>query len=141
MPMLKANVECWRDRLHIPYGCPWSPYGGSEAASGCAWDRIWLLEASIWLLMGSPWQLRDCFWMPLGSMWLFRGSIWLPIWLHIAAQRLHLAAEGLHFALYGPSVAPMRQICSVCCIWLGQAEQPGSRAHAKLRVARAVWGP
>ena len=39
----------------------------------------------------------------------------------MAAQRLHLAAEELHFAAQGLSMAPMRQICNICCISLGQA--------------------
>ena len=37
--------------------------------------------------------------------------------LHMSAQRLRLAAEGLHFAAQGLSVAPMRQIYTICCIW------------------------
>ena len=86
------------------------------------------------LPMGSTWLLGGCFGGLLGCMWLFRGSIWLPMGLHMAAQRLHLAAEGSHFAAQGPSMAPMRQICSICCVWLGQAGQPGSWEYAQERV-------
>ena len=89
-----------------PYGNPWGRYGCSEAAFGCPWGHIWLL----------------------------RGSIWLPMGLHLAAQRLHLAAEGLHFATQGLSVAPIRQICSICCIWLGQAGVQDGREDAQERV-------
>ena len=95
------------------YGCPKAAYGCSEGALGWPWGCIWLL----------------------------RGCNGLPMGLHMAGQRLHLAAEGLHFAAQGLSVAPMQQICSICCVWLGQAEQPGSRQCAQSVVARAVWGP
>ena len=61
--------------------------------------------------------------------------------VHMAAQRLHLAAEGLHFAAQGPSMAPMRQICSICCIWLGQAGQPGSREDGQGVVNGCSWAP
>ena len=61
--------------------------------------------------------------------------------LHMADQRLHLAAEGLHFAAQGLSVAPMRQICSICCIWLGQAGVQDGREDGQVMVARVVWGP
>ena len=96
-----------------PYGCPWTPYGCSEAAFGCPWGCIWLL----------------------------RGSIWLPMGLHMAAQRLHLAAEGLHFAAQGPSMAPMRQICSICCIWLGQAGVQDGREHGQVMVSGRSGAP
>ena len=114
-----------------PYGCPWTPYGCSEAAFGSPWGRIWLLRGSIWLPMGSTWLLRGCFGSPWDHIWLLRGSMWLPMGLHMAAQRLHLAAEGLHFAAQGPSMAPMRQICSICCIWLGQAGVQDGREHGQ----------
>ena len=61
--------------------------------------------------------------------------------LHMAAQRLHLAAEGLHFAAQGLSMAPMQQICSICCIWLGQAGQPGSRQYAQVMVVGCFGAP
>ena len=61
--------------------------------------------------------------------------------LHMAAQGLHLVAEGLHFAAQGLSMAPMRQICSVCCIWLDQAEIQDGREDGQAVVARVVWGP
>ena len=111
MPMLKANVEghCWLPRGSLWH--PWNPYGGSEAAFGCPWGCIWPL----------------------------RGSIWLPMGLHMAAQRLHLAAEGLHFAAQGPSMAPMRQICSICCIWLGQAGVQDGREHGQSVVNGCSW--
>ena len=78
---------------------------------------------------------------PRGSKRLLRGSIWLPMGLHMAAQRLHLAAEGLHFAAQGPSMAPMRQICSICSIWLGQVGQPGSREDGQSVVNGSSWAP
>ena len=59
----------------------------------------------------------------------------------LAAQRLHLAAEGLHFAAQGPSMAPMRQICSICCIWLGQAGVQDGREDGQVRLTRVLWGP
>ena len=59
----------------------------------------------------------------------------------MAAQRLHLAAEGLHFAAQGPSMAPMRQICNICCIWLGQAGQPGSWEYGHFRVVGLSGAP
>ena len=99
------------ERLHMV--AHGGPCGCLEAAFGCSWGCIWPLK----------------------------GSIWLPMGLHMAAQRLHLAAEGLHFAAQGPSMAPMRQICSICCIWLGQAGVQDGREDAQVMVARAVWGP
>ena len=69
-----------------------------------------------------------------GSIWLLKGSVELPMGLHMAAQRLHLAAEGLHFAAQGPSMAPMRQICSICCIWLGQAGVQDGREDGQVRL-------
>ena len=65
----------------------------------------------------------------------------LPMGLHMAAQRLHLAAEGLHFAAQGLPMAPMRQICSICCVWLGQAGQPGSWEHAQAVVVGLSGAP
>ena len=61
--------------------------------------------------------------------------------LHMAAQRLHLAAEGLHFAAQGPSMAPMRQICSICCIWLGQAGVQDGREDGQVRVVGWFGAP
>ena len=58
----------------------------------------------------------------------------LPMGLHMAGQRLHLAAEGLHFAAQGPSMAPIRQICCICCIWLGQAGVQDGREHGQVRL-------
>ena len=113
MPMSNVNVggQCWLPRGSL--WLPWTPYDCSEAAFGCPWGCIWLL----------------------------RGSIWLPMGLHMAAQRLHLAAEGLHFAAQGLSRAPMRQICNICCIWLGQAGQPGSRQHGQVRLNGSSRAP
>ena len=54
--------------------------------------------------------------------------------LHMAAQRLHLAAEGLHFAAQGPSMTPMLQICSICCIWLGLAGVQDGREDSQVVV-------
>ena len=159
MSTLMAKVECQygaTDGLHMAgqatrdYPC--GPYGCSKAAFGCPWGCIWLLGGSIWLPMGSIWLLRGCSGVPWGlhmasqrlhmaATWLLGGSIWLPMGLHMAAQRLHLAAEGLHFAAQGPSMAPMRQICSICCIWLGQAGVQDGREHGQVRLARVVWGP
>ena len=61
--------------------------------------------------------------------------------LHVAAQRLHLAAEGLHFAAQGPSMAPMRQICSICCIWLGQAGVQDGSEPCQVRLVGSSWAP
>ena len=144
--MLKANVECWLARLHIAVqGVLMAGHGGSEAAFGCPWDRIWLLGGSIWLLMGSPWLLRDCFWMPFG---LHMAAQRVHVAAHGAAygrseapngcpwgsQRLHLAGEGFHFTAQRLSTAPMQHICSLCRIWRGQAGQQGFQETAKLRV-------
>ena len=61
--------------------------------------------------------------------------------LHMAAQRLHLAAEGLHFAAQGPSMAPMRQICNVYFIWLGQAGVQDGREDGQSVVNGSSWAP
>ena len=65
----------------------------------------------------------------------------MPMGLLMAAQRLHLAAEGLHFAAQGPSMAPMRQICSTCCIWLGQAGVQDGREPGQGVVVGRSGGP
>ena len=148
--MLNVNFECqcrmaiWDNKLVAcgcpggPYGCLWTPYGCSETTFGCPWGCIWLLRGSISLPMGSVWLLRSCIWVPLG---LHMASQRLHMGLHMAVQRLHLAAEGLHFAAQGPSMAPMRQICSICCIWLGRAGQPGSREDGQVMVNGLSWAP
>ena len=58
-----------------------------------------------------------------------------------AAQRLHLAAERWHVDAQGLSMAPMRQICSICCIWLGQAGVQDGSAPCQGVVTRALLGP
>ena len=144
MSMLNAIIEgqCW-----LPRGSlwpPWTTYVCSEAALGSPWGCIRLLRGSIWLPMRSIWLPRGCTWEPLGHCMAVKsqegpygcpwGTIWQPMGLHVAAQRLHLGAERQHFAAQEPSVAPMRQICSICCVWLGQAGQPGSWEYAHFRV-------
>ena len=63
----------------------------------------------------------------------------------MAAQRLQMAAHGapygcseaafgcrgVAFAAEGLSMAPMRQICSICCIWLGWAGLQDGREHGQ----------
>ena len=61
--------------------------------------------------------------------------------LHMAVQRLHLAAEGLHFAAQGPSMAPMWQMCTICCIWLGQAGVQDGREDGQVRVVGWFGAP
>ena len=61
--------------------------------------------------------------------------------LHMAAQRLHLVAEGLHFAAEGSSMAPMQQICTICCIWLGQAGVQDGREDAQVMVVGRFGAP
>ena len=131
--MLKANVECQSgatNGLHVagqaaydcpggsygrpltPYGC--SPhmvaqrlllgalgaaYGSSVAPNGCPWDPHGRSEAEL-----------ECSW---GCIRPLKGSIWLPMGLYMVAKRLHLTAERVHFVAQGPSMAPMRQICSI----------------------------
>ena len=129
MPVLKANVGCPRGsfgshRHHmasqrLPLGALGAAYCCSEAPNGCPWGPCGYSEAAF----GGPW----------GCIWLLRGCIWLPTRVHVTGQGLHLAAEGLHFAAQGPSMAPMRQICSICFVWLGQAGQPGFQETAQFR--------
>ena len=132
--MLSANIECQYGASGCPqsyiaciwglhmaaqelymaaYGCPKAAYGCSEGSLGWLWGCIWLL----------------------------RGCNGLPMGLHMAGQRLHLAAEGLHFAAEGLSAAPMQQICSICCVWLGQAGQPGSWEYAQMVVVGRSGAP
>ena len=86
-------------------------------------------------------ECQAAFGCPWGCIWLLRGSIWLPMGLHMVAQRLHLAAERLHFGAQGPSMAAMRQLCSICCVWLGQAGVQDGREHGQLRVVGLSGGP
>ena len=95
--LLLGVLEAAHGWSDAPSGCPWGPYGCSEAAFGALRAAYGRSEA----------------------------PYWLPIGLHMAAQRLHLAAEGLHFAAEGLSMAPMRQIRSISCIWQGQAAGDG----------------
>ena len=125
--MLLGALGAAYGRSEAPYDCPWGPYGCSEAAFGSPWGCVWLFRSSKW--------------PPMGPIWLLRGSKWLPMGLHMAAQRLHLAAEGLHFVAQGPSVAPVRQICSICCVWLGQAGQPGFQETAQAVVSGRSGAP
>ena len=106
------------------HGCPWGPYGCSEAAFGCPWGCIWLLRGSIWL--------------PMGSMWLLRGCIWVPLGLHMAAQRLHMAAHG---AAYGCSEAAFgcREV-AFCCTGAVYGSHVADMQQM-LHLAGLGWGP
>ena len=118
------------DPIWLLRGCFWSP-----------WGCIWLLRGSIWLqrlrlgALGAAYGRSEA---PDGCPW---GSIWLPMGLHMAAHRLHFAAEGWHFAAQGPSMAPMRQICSICCIWLGRAGAQDGREDGQVRLNGSCWAP
>ena len=121
-----TNVECQCSMsllnacIGAAYSFPGALYGCPKVAYGCSEGPL-----------GWPW----------GFIWLRRGCNGPPMGLHMAGQRLHLAAEGLHFGAEGPSVAPMQQICSICCVWLGQAGQPGSRQHAQMVVVGSSGAP
>ena len=98
-------------------------HGPHMAAFGRPWGSICLLRGSVLLPIG-------CFWVPLG--------------MHVAAHGLQQAAHGgpygcseaadqLHFLAQGLSMAPMLQICSICCIWLGLAGVQDGREDGQLR--------
>ena len=162
MPLVNANVGCPGGPYgsHGPHmaaqrlllGALGVAYGRSKAPYGCPWGYIclnWELHmATKELYMGAygcPKAAYGCSedslgWL-WGCIWLLRGCNGLPMGLHMAGQRLHLAAEGLHFAAQGLSVAPMRQICSICCVWLGHAGHPGSREYAQMVVVSSSGAP
>ena len=129
-------------------------------------DPIWLLRGGFWVTL-EPHMAAQRLHMaahgvhmaaqrlPMGSTWPPRGCIWLPMGLHKAAQRLHMAAHGAAYgcleaafgcrgvafcctgAVYGSHAADMQHMLHLA----GLAGRPRSWEHAKLRVARAVWGP
>ena len=57
------------------HGCPWGPYGCSEAAFGCPWGCMWPLKGSIWVPMGPCGCSEAAFGCPWGCIWPLKGSI------------------------------------------------------------------
>ena len=133
----RASYAC----IGAAYGCPGALYGCIWLPKGC----VWLLRGCFGLAVGLHLAAQRLQWgalgWPWGCIWLLRGCNGLPMGLHMAGQRLHLAAEGLHFAAQGPSMAPMRQICSICCIWLGRAGARDGREDGQSVVNGWSWAP
>ena len=129
MSMLNANVERQygeTNGLHMAGQAAW---GLHMAAQGVPMAAHGVHMAAQRLLLGALGAAYGCseapYGCPWGSIWLLRGCIWL--------QRGCI--------LLGPSMGPMRQICSICCIWLGQAGVQDGSNQGQVMVSRAVWGP